>query len=916
LAERRYGDGDTNEAILAFNRGRVSRKALARVDLQRMAFSADEQTNYPPRVLGSMSLRPGLEYLFGTPSNVAAKYIPFIFSTTDIALAEVTATGIRIVVDDVIVTRPSVSTAITNGTFDSDVSSWIDNDEAGAKSQWLTGGYCELVGTLFNAAIRRQQVSVAGADENVEHGVTFTIERGPVTIKIGSTTGNGEYIGETDLGTGTYSFAFTPTGDFHIEIASRSQAKALVDSVAVDSSGDLTLPSPWTTSGDLDLLRHDDSGDVIFIACEGYQQRKLERFISTNSKSWGISLYQPLDGPFRDINTTSIKLTPDGLSGDITVTASRNFFDANHVGALLSITSIGQQVISNVTAEDEFTDPIRVTGVADSRIFEIVRLGTWVATVTLQRSVDEIGSWTDVTTYTTNATINYDDGLDNQIIYYRIGVKSGEFTSGTVSLTLTYASGGLKGICRVTGYTSATVVSAAVLTNMGGTDASRDWSEGAWSTYRGWPSALAFYEGRLDMAGKGKFNGSISDAFDSFDEDQEGDSGPINRLIGSGPVDVVNWLLPLQRLIAGTSGAEISIRSTSFDEPLTPDNFNQKAASTEGSAKIPAIKVDANGIFVQRGGTRVYEMAFSFDDNDYSPTDLTDIIPEIGEPEIVRVDVQRQPDTRIHFVRSDGTVAMLIRELANEVLCWIDIETDGLVEDVVVLPGAVEDKVYYLVKRTVNGGTVRYLEKWALESEAVGGTLNKQADSFATFTNSPAATSVPAGTCSHLVGKTVVVWADGICLKDSADEIATFTVESDGSIAALTDEGSSYSATTGIVGLAYRARFKSTKLAYATRLGTALTQRKRVTHAGLIMCDTHAQGVKYGPDFDNMDNLPLIDNKGAEVDLDTVHSEYDEDMFEFAGTWDTDARFCLESNAPRPATILAAVVGLRETDKT
>ncbi|KKK88161.1 hypothetical protein LCGC14_2745970, partial [marine sediment metagenome] len=49
-------------------------------------------------------------------------------------------------------------------------------------------------------------------------------------------------------------------------------------------------------------------------------------------------------------------------------------------------------------------------------------------------------------------------------------------------------------------------------------------------------------------------------------------------------------------------------------------------------------------------------------------------------------------------------------------------------------------------------------------------SVNKQADSFALFTNSPAAASVPAGTCSHLVAESVVVWAEGKCLKDTDGE--------------------------------------------------------------------------------------------------------------------------------------------------
>lgn len=907
----------SNNALLAFNRGKISAEALARVDIARMAFSADEQTNLVPRVLGSMKFRPGLEFLHSTNGNAVARYLPFIFSTTDIALPEITASGIRFSVSDAIITRASVSTTIANGTFDTDLTSWTDADETGAVSVWLTGGYLELVGTLFDAAIRRQQVAVASDDLSVEHGVSFTIERGPVSIKIGSTSGGAEYISEKELGTGTYSFVFTPTGDFHIELAGRAQAKSLVDSVAVDSAGDFTLPSPYAAS-DFDNLRLDQSADVLFIACEGLQQRRLDRF-DTTSKSWGISLYEPDDGPFRGINISTVKLTPSGLTGDITLTASRALFAPTHVGAPFAITSVGQKVIAVITGEDQFTDDdsMRITGVGNSRIFDVDITGTWVATVTLQRSIDESGTWVDVATYTTNQNTTHDDGLDNQIAFYRLGIKTGDYTSGTPTATLESSSGGKKGVVRITAYTSTTSVSAAVLSNMGSTDASRDWQEGSWSNFRGFPSAVSFYDGRLWWAGKGRWFGSISDAFSSFDEDFEGDAGPINRSIGRGPIDVVHWLLPLERLIAGTASAEWSARSTSFDEPLTPDNFNLKDASTQGAGTVAAIKVDANGIFLQRGGTRIFELELGVGANNYKPTDLTDIVPEIGEPEIVRMAIQRQPDTRLHCVRSDGTVAMLVREPDNEVLAWVDVETRSgdSVEDVIVLPGVVEDRVYYVVKRTINGSAVRYLEKWALESEIVGGTLNKQADAFATFANISAQPSVPAGTCSHLVGETVVIWADGLCLKDSAGAIKTFTVQSDGSVAALTHDGVSYSATTGVVGLAYRGRFKSTKLAYASQLGTALTQRKRAAHVGMIMANTHPQGVTYGPDFDTLDALPLIED-GAPVDTDVIHSEYDKDMFEFPGGWEPDARLCLEMNAPRPCTVMAVVVGLEETDKS
>jgi hypothetical protein len=44
--------------IAAFNRGRVSRFGVARSEVKRIALAAQTQTNYVPKVLGSMTMRP------------------------------------------------------------------------------------------------------------------------------------------------------------------------------------------------------------------------------------------------------------------------------------------------------------------------------------------------------------------------------------------------------------------------------------------------------------------------------------------------------------------------------------------------------------------------------------------------------------------------------------------------------------------------------------------------------------------------------------------------------------------------------------------------------------------------------------------------------------------------------------------
>lgn len=906
--------GSQNVALATFNRGIIDKRALGRVDIKRVAMAAETCTNWMPRSLGSMSLRPGLEYIDSTYGDAEAKHIPFVYSIDDTAIIEITDSLMRVRVDEAAIQRGTVTTAITNGLFTSDLTGWTDADESGGTSAFATGGYMSLIGSRFNAAIRRQQVTVIQADRNVKHGLKIIVNRAKVTLKIGSTSGDDDYITETQLGAGIHSLSFTPTGDFWVEFQNRSQAAAYVDSVAVESGGDMTIAVPWSVN-DLETLRWDQSADVIYVACDGYQQRKIER---RGTESWSVVKYEPEDGPLRTVNTTSLTMTAGALTGDTTLTASRAYFDSNHVGALFRLTSVGQKVSSGITGEGQWSSSIRVVGVDNSRIFVLNIAGTWVATITLQRSIDDEASWTDVTTYTTNQTnVNYDDTLDNQIIFYRIGVDTGDYTSGTPTVTLTYSGGGIAGVGRVTGYTSTTVVNIAILDHMGQTTATDNWSEGTWSDFRGWPTAVAFYEGRLGWAGKDKVILSISDAFESFDDETTGESAPINRSIGSGPVAFINWLLPTQRLLVGTQIAEASVRSTTLDEALTTTNFNIKEASTQGSDRVAAVKLDSTGIFIQKSGLRAYLLKFELTANDYQLSDLTILTPDIGDPGFIKISVQRQPDTRIHFLRADGTVAVLLFDPAEDIKAWVEVETgdadgtNGVVEDIFVMPGDEEDVVYYLVKRVINSVSKRYLEKWSVETNCIGGTYNDQADCFAMFINNPASATVTG--LSHLEGQTVVCWADGISMDDSSGNIDTFTVSS-GSIT-LTHEGSSYSASQGIVGIQYTSSFKSAKLPFAASLGTPLGHRQRISQIALMLVNTHNQGLEFGRSLTSgeFDNLPKV-VAGTTVSSSDIHSSITIPPVTFPGNTSADERLFLRAKAPRPCTVSAAILGITTHD--
>lgn len=890
----------TDLGIFSLNAGEVSRLALARVDLAKLRIATEQQTNFLPHKLGPCMLRPGTQYIAEVPGDAEGWLGEFYFDESTKTLLVATAAGLQFLINDAWVSRGTVTAAITNGDFDTDLSGWTNSDEAGAVSAWATGGYMSLIGTGTNYAWRDQQVTVN--EPNTEHALRLVVKYGTVALRVGTSIGDNAFW-DVSLLPGAYSLAFTPTGNFWVRLGANADYAALVDSIAVEPAGAVSLPVPWGSKADFDTIRYDQSGDVLFVASK-YQQRRIERRAS-DSRSWGIATYLADDGPFRLGNTGPTTLTPSGVSGSITLAASETIFHPGHVGALFKITESGQTATAVIGGANQFTGYIRVSGLSNlnkgdpaisSRAFSFVISGTWVGTVTVQRSFGTPGNWVDMTpTYTTNQSFTADDGLDNQIVYYRAGIKTGGYTSGSATISLVYANSVQDGVVRITAVTDGENASADVLSVLGSTNATSDWAEGEWSDYRGWPAAVALHDGRLFWEPGIKIQGSVSDAFASFDAATIGDSGPINRTIATGGLDGGRWLLSLQRLIIGTASREISVRSSAFDEPLTPTAFVARDCSTRGVAKLRSLKVDTVGIYVGRNAQYVYELQYEVAAGDYRSQELTKLKQEMCAAGIVDVAVQRQPDTRIWFPLGDGTAAVLTYDVEEEVRAWVPVSTQGSFERSAGLPGSSEDDLYFIVTRTIGGVTKRYIEKLAKRSDCVGGTISKTLDSHIVYSGSPTTTIAGLG---HLEGKDVVVWGDG-APQVTADAPKTV---SGGQITGLP-----VAVSNAVVGLAYTGRIKTAKLAYAAERGTAVTMKKRIARIGLVMADVAWQGVKTGRDFSNLKPLPAT-YRGKPLTDGQVLASYDDVPGPFNGAWDSDSRACIEVTSPYCATIMGLVL--------
>jgi hypothetical protein len=1000
-----------NAPLYSLNAGEVSKIAIGRVDVAKLRIAAECQLNWLPYVVGPMTLRPGLLYSGEVLDDNPAKLMRFVFSKLDTAMLELTANAMRIWIDDTLLSRPAVGTTIGDPNF-VNTGAWSSaNTTAGAsvtivKNATDDGGSCTLTCTPVGGLAQiEQMVSVAAIARGVEHGIRIVVADGPVTFRAGATQGTCDLIAQTVLGAGTHSLSCTPTtSSFVIQIESTDQWSKTLTQCAIEPPGIVMLPTPWGT-GDLPNLRYDQSGDVIYVACYGQQQQMIQRRgVRPGARGWSVVRYEVSDGPFNSLPGRPANLTPSVYYGNGTLTSDKPWFQPGHVGALFRLFSPGQNNQAVLGAQNAFTNPVRLSGVGNDRLLSVIITGTWSGTLTLQRSlVGPISGFTAVATATTNGTLNYNDTStalsDNVICWLRVGfVNAGDYVSGAATVVFGNSGGGIAGevstgaavqaggqysVCRVTGYVSPTTVEIAAINapeslNIGAVTpfsslaGTLNWVESQWSGVAGWPTSVAFHEGRLCWFGGGQIWLSASDNFTNFadinlDGTSTGDGGAINVTLGSGPVDAVSWGLSLTRLLIGREQSIGSCRSSNFDQPITPSAIVIRDCSDQGAQRLPAIKIGKRGVFVQQSGRKVYELAFAGQDLDYDDRDLTRLNLDIGLPGFVDIDKSTQPDKMIWLPRADGQAACLLYDAKDEVEAWWRLQTLGVIENVAALPSPeAEDRVYFVVRRVIDGVTRRFIEKLALRTECVGDALNKQLDCALVYSGSPvAAVQIP-----WLPNTTVSVWADGapigqgttdgrgnlampdgqrhgnivaglagaVITASAAAPTATFAVGAQydgcpcevfadiggtgapvhiGSVAVAESQvtlPNGQQATTITACLGYTAPFMSAKLAYAAQFGSALTQKKRIDHLGLVMYDTSSEGVQFGQRFDALDDLPLQE-AGQATSAGTVWSEYDEPMIEVPGEWNTDARLCLLAQAPAPCTVGGVVIGMTTNER-
>jgi len=889
--------------FVVFNGGEIGSETLSRVTLENYAACSETCLNIWLDANGPMGLRPGFGFRadLGTEKFRLHHFVRSVREKFILCLGDQT---LRIATGDAdadIIARPTAGATITNGTFASSLSGWTDISTSGASA---TVGSGRLLLNSNGSAIAgiRQQVSTSTPD--VLHALNIHVHHGPVILKVGSSAGGTQYIEERKLRTGHHSLAFRPVGSFWVEITSSAYRQIEVETIAIASAGDLILATPWE-SDDHQSLRFHQTLNVMYVAISTTRQRRIERW---DNNSWSVTETEEVDGPFMDPNTdNSLRLTPSVRVGNGTLDASRDFFKTGHVGALFRLTHPGQFESRVVSGDDQWTDPVEVQGVGGSRALTFT-VGTGLTgTVRIQRSIGNTTSWANATTSSstsgsvsvatagTSFALAFNDGLDNNRVFYRVGVETGEYTSGSATVTIFHAGSSTEGIVRVTNYVSATQVLMEVLDNLAQATSTENWEEGAWSDYRGWPRAVTEFDGRLWTLRSDRFWGSYSGAYESHERD-DGNSSAIARDVAVGAANEGQWMIGLGRLIIGTEGAEVVVRSNAFDEPLSTTNMTVREMSTYGVGDIQPIKIDTRCLYIDNSGFHLMEIVYNVQLQDYVARPLTTLHRDIGRPSVSQLAVMRRPDSRVCAIRGDGQMLLKLFDPSENVLGWgrwSSPGAGGIIESVTTLPGVGDnqDELFISVKRVVNGQTRRYLERLGplyYETKNVACRL----DSYVAYSGSPRTTF---DGLDHLEGQTVQVWADGYFA-------GTFAVSSGDVILPA-------AASTAVIGLGYQGFYKGPKLALGAKQGTALAQQGRPVDICFILRKTIRGGIEYGCSFDVMDRLDdrmESDDYGSGPALVTETTDpYTVPDSELQ----TDPRMCIRLNSPGPAWIDGFVVG-------
>jgi len=619
---------NANPAVLNFNGGEVGPLLSGRTDYEKYPSTAYRMRRFIPTAQGPAKRTPGTKYVLQTKEAGKKVWLRrFEFAFDQAYVLEFGDQYVRFYTDRGVVLEDAQDIVnITNAS--TGVLTYLGADPS-------NGDWFYIEGVFGMAEINGQYVKVANVNAGAKTFELFDLN--DVAI---DTTSYGAYTGNGDI------------------------------------SRVYTIASPYTeadlvTAEGTPALSISQSGDVLYIGCEGYEPRTLTR---AGNISWSFATYAPTDGPFQREPLTPDTFTLSATTGNVNVTSTTPLFDSNSVGMLIRLQPINITTTQWETGKSITAGEIRKS---NNKFYEAMNTATTGAVRPIHEEGQDYDGNTGVLWKFLHpgyvvlkiTAVNSTTDVDADIL--GPGVAPTELTSGASSL---YRLGA--------------------------------WGEGMGGSY---PYKTAFWRGRLWWAGGQNIYGSVSGDYESMAPDTMGEilaDNALNLTIAIGNVDKVRWLKAGNALLVGTGGSEIAIREAISSQALGPENVKFDLQSAEGSREVDPVLVEDSALFVRIGGRRIMELRYDIQTEAYVPRDMNVLYPEITKSGIVDIAYQKEPDDIIWCVLGDGRLIGLTYDREQNVYGWHQHPIGGdnaKVESVQVIsgPNGDVDDVWMVVARTV-----------------------------------------------------------------------------------------------------------------------------------------------------------------------------------------------------------------------
>lgn len=329
------------------------------------------------------------------------------------------------------------------------------------------------------------------------------------------------------------------------------------------------------------------------------------------------------------------------------------------------------------------------------------------------------------------------------------------------------------GLCRITAWTSTTIVDAIVESELNAAVAAPalSWTLEAtvWGGKQGYPRCGNIFEQRLYVAGSPAFplriwGSAIGEYLDMTLGSLDTDALAFD--VSAGEMNPIMHLANVRGLIALTTGGEWSVRGGS-EKPITPTNVQQKDQSAYGCSEVAPERIGNELFFSQRARRKIRAMSSNqYDSDQYNAPDMAVLSEHITKSKVVSMAYAAEPESLLFAVRGDGQLAVLTADRDQDVFAWTRQVTQGRFERVATVPVDDGFRTFVVVSRVIDGVTTRYIEM--LDAD-----LNT--DSALTG-SSDAGTDTWTG-LDHLEGMKVRVKGDGVLLADRVVEGGQIVIE-------------------------------------------------------------------------------------------------------------------------------------------